>query len=191
MYNIYCIKVCLFWNYWQVIISFFGIMFSLGVVLLGVFLLLVYLINGIESVGLVIILGVMVVIGLVVESVGLVVYVCYLNMEFGEGVVVYYIQNIIFGKIYMVWNVVLVGCIVLGLVLVLMLLQGIGVLVLFVILLLVFVVILLVGWVLFYVLVILIIMLGVFFWKNKGFEEYVWDIGLVNMFQVGVVLYLY
>ncbi|MVF11357.1 4Fe-4S dicluster domain-containing protein [Ketobacter sp. MCCC 1A13808] len=191
MHNIYRIKARPFWNHWQVITSFFGTMFSLGAVLLGVFLLPVYLINGTESAGLVTILGAMAVIGLVAESVGLAAHARYLNTESGEGAAAHYIQNTTFGKTYMARNVALAGCTVLALALALMPLQGIGALALFAILSLVSVVTLLAGRALFYVLVIPTTMPGAFFWKNKGFEEHARDIGLANMPQVGVVPHLH
>lgn len=191
MHKIYRIKARPFWNHWQVITTFFGTLFSLGAVLLGLFLLPVYLFSGIETSGLVSVLGAMAAIGFIAEGVGLAAHARYLNTESGEGAAAHYVQLTTFGKTYAARNLGVIGCIVLSLAMMTFPLQGIGAMALFLLLTVTGVLTLLVGRALFYILVIPTTMPGAFFWKNKGFEEHARDIGLANMPQVGVVPHLH
>jgi DMSO reductase anchor subunit len=187
MHCIYRIEARPFWNHWQVLTSFFGTMFSLGAVLLGVFVIPAMLIAG-ESVATMLpMLAAFSAIGLIAEGVGLVAHAKYLNTESGEGAAAHYIQWTTFGKTYLLRNaviavaaVVMAGLAVFGgdngasvAISALASLAIIGAL--------------LIGRALFYVLVIPTTMPGAFFWKNKGFEQHARDIGLAEMPQVGVV----
>ena len=191
MHKSYRIKARPFWNHWQVITSFFGTMFSLGSVLLGVFLLPVALINGSSITSLVSVLGAMAFIGFVAEGVGLIAHAKYLNTESGEGAAAHYIQCTTFGKTYALRNGLIAACAVVAALMVVLPLNAAGGLIACVLMLLMGVSALLMGRALFYVLVIPTTMPGAFFWKNKGFEQHARDIGLAEMPQVGVVPHLH
>ncbi|HVL01295.1 MAG TPA: DmsC/YnfH family molybdoenzyme membrane anchor subunit, partial [Dongiaceae bacterium] len=191
MHKSYRIKARPFWNHWQVITTFFGTMFSLGAVLLALFLVPVTLLNDGDVSTLLGVLGAMAFIGLAAEGFGLYRHAQYLNMHQGEGGASHYIQCTTFGKTYLLRNGLLgVGALLALALAVLPLGDVAGVLTLTVLGLMTLVA-LLMGRALFYVLVVPTTMPGAFFWKNKGFEEHARDIGLANMPQVGVVPHLH
>ncbi|GAA3938487.1 DmsC/YnfH family molybdoenzyme membrane anchor subunit [Litoribacillus peritrichatus] len=187
MHCIYRIKARPFWNHWQVLTSFFGTMFSLGAVLLGVFVIPAMLING-QSVEVMLpMLAALSAIGLVAEGIGLVAHARYLNTESGEGAAAHYIQWTTFGKTYLLRNVLVgVGAVVMTLLAVFAGDNATSV-VIAALASLAITVALLMGRALFYILVIPTTMPGAFFWKNKGFEQHARDIGLAEMPQVGVI----
>lgn len=191
MHKSYRIKARPFWNHWQVITSFFGTLFSLGSILLGLFMVPVALSNGADLSSLLASLGLMALVGFVAEVVGLFAHGKYLNTESGEGAAAHYVQCTTFGKTYYLRNALLVACaLVAGL---MVLLPATAPLAVFasIALLLLGLPGLLIGRALFYVLVIPTTMPGAFFWKNKGFEEHARDVGLADMPQVGVVPHLH
>ncbi|AUM13736.1 DmsC/YnfH family molybdoenzyme membrane anchor subunit [Ketobacter alkanivorans] len=190
MHKSYRIKARPFWNHWQVITSFFGTMFSLGSLLLGLFLLPVALINGTDISSLITVLGAMALIGFAAEGLGLIAHAKYLNVESGEGAASHYVQCTTFGKTYALRNGLIAASAVLALTMTL-LPVGIAGVALYAMLLTGGLSALLMGRALFYVLVIPTTMPGAFFWKNKGFEEHARDVGLANMPQVGVVPHLH
>jgi DMSO reductase iron-sulfur subunit len=191
MHKSYRIKARPFWNHWQVITSFFGTMFSLGALLLGVFMLPVAMINGADSAMLVTVLGGMALIGFAVEGLGLIAHAKHLDTEAGEGAAAHYVQCTTFGKTYYLRNGLMLACGLLAASLMVMPLAGWVALVAYFAMTLAGVAALLMGRALFYVLVIPTTMPGAFFWKNKGFEDHARDIGLANMPQVGVVPHLH
>ncbi len=191
MHKSYRIKARPFWNHWQVITSFFGTMFSLGAVLLALFLVPVALLNDADMGALVNVLGVMALAGLAAEGFGLLRHARYLNSNNGEGGASHYVQCTTFGKTYVLRNVLLGASAVLALALILLPLGDVSGSLLLALLGGMTLTALLIGRALFYVLVIPTTMPGAFFWKNKGFEEHARDIGLANMPQVGVVPHLH
>ncbi len=187
MHKIYRIKARPFWNHWQVITSFFGTQFSLGSLLLAMFLLPLYIVSGMHTQALVPVLGAMAFFGCILEAFGLMAHARYLNTEQGEGAAAHYIQSTTFGKTYWLRNGLLAFAVVLSALMFLLPMgSGLGVAV-YSLYGAVALFSLLVGRALFYVLVIPTTMPGAFFWKNKGFEEHARDIGLAEMPQVGVV----
>src|SRR3990167_2948396 len=191
MHKIYRIKARPFWNHWQVITSFFGTQFSLGAVLLALFLVPVALVNEANVGVLVSVLAVMAFAGLAAEAVGLYGHARYLNTENGEGAASHYVQSTTFGKTYALRNGLLGAGVALALGIALLPLTTLASVTALVLLAAMTVTALLIGRALFYVLVIPTTMPGAFFWKNKGFEEHARDIGLANMPQVGVVPHLH
>lgn len=191
MHKIYRIKARPFWNHWQVITSFFGTQFSLGAVLLALFLVPVALVNEANVGVLVSVLAVMAFAGLAAEAVGLYGHARYLNTENGEGAASHYVQSTTFGKTYRLRNGLLGAGLVLALGVAVLPLTTLASVTAMVLLGAMSMTALLIGRALFYVLVIPTTMPGAFFWKNKGFEEHARDIGLANMPQVGVVPHLH
>lgn len=187
MHCIYRIKARPFWNHWQVLTSFFGTMFSVGGILLGLFAITSMAIQGRDYAELLSLLGGLVAVGLMAEAVGLVSHARYLNTENGEGAAAHYIQSTTFGKTYLLRNALLGLGIVASIGVAVFAPAGWVAMSLVVLLSLAVVAALLAGRALFYVLVIPTTMPGAFFWKNKGFEQHARDIGLANMPQVGVV----
>ncbi len=187
MHCIYRIQARPFWNHWQVLTSFFGTMFSVGGILLGLFVITAMAIQGQDYSSLLSLLGGLVAIGLIAEAVGLVFHARYLNTENGEGAAAHYIQSTTFGKTYLLRNS-LIGLGVFSSIFVAALApEGWLAMTLVLLVSLTVVSALFAGRALFYVLVIPTTMPGAFFWKNKGFEQHARDIGLANMPQVGVV----
>ncbi|WP_198343228.1 DmsC/YnfH family molybdoenzyme membrane anchor subunit [Oleiphilus messinensis] len=187
MHCIYRIPARPFWNHWQVLTSFFGTMFSLGGVLVALFVVLPMAWQGEEINGVLTACAAVTCLGLVAEGVGLWRHAAYLNTESGEGAASHYVQCTTFGKTYWLRNV-LMAVAASGMALIAMTgWESALAAAAFVLLAMCAVVALLIGRALFYVLVIPTTMPGAFFWKNKGFEEHARDVGLADMPQVGVV----
>lgn len=200
MNRIYRIPARPFWNHWWVLASFFGTMLSLGGLGLGLLGVVYGLVFGLDLVfGLTQIAAVAILVGLVLEGLGLVVHPRAMRVRGGEGEASSYLQSTMYGKTYWMRNMGLILSFALALVFVLttftpafnltstvnitsvLTLTGWGCLA----------VILgatqIVGRALFYVLVIPTTMPGAFFWKNKSFEEHARKTGLANWKQTGVV----
>lgn len=184
-----------FWDHKQVFTSFFGTLFSLGSLVLGLVTVPTLALSGAETAALVpqllqITAG-LAALGLIAEGLGLISHAKYLNTESGEGAAAHYVQQTTFGKTYILRNVLMA---VTGLLMVsVSILVATGIsstalgLVVAAIAAPAVIVSLLIGRALFYILVIPTTMPGAFFWKNKGFEEHARDVGLADMPQVGVV----
>ncbi|MCP4597117.1 DmsC/YnfH family molybdoenzyme membrane anchor subunit [Neptuniibacter sp.] len=179
MHCIYRVKARPFWNHWQVLTSFYGTMFSLGSVFLGVFFL-----AGSDST-LLSILAIMTAIGLTAEGLGLVAHARYLNTESGEGAAAHYIQSTTFGKTYLARNAMMITAVVLSIAA--LATGGLTATLFWSLAAVLTTAALLIGRALFYVLVIPTTMPGAFFWKNKGFEQHAKDIGLAAKVEAGVV----
>ena len=104
-----------------------------------------------------------------------------------EGSVSHYIQCTLFGKSYMLRNLLTLANLLLAVALLSSAELGVETLVASALLCGSIMATALIGRCLFYVLVVPTTMPGAFFWKNKDFEEHARDIGLANMPQVGVV----
>ena len=124
-----------------------------------------------------------VLVGLVLEGVGLVFHARDLKRGGGEGAASHYLQRTDFGYTYRMRNVGLM----LGIVAALALAASGGGAVVWTLAALLIVSTALVGRALFYVLVVPTTMPGAFFWRNAGFVEHARATGLANMPQVGVV----
>ena len=180
-----------FWDHKQVFTSFFGTLFSLGSLVLGLVAIPTLALSGAETAALVpqllqITAG-LAALGLIAEGLGLISHAKYLNTESGEGAAAHYVQQTTFGKTYILRNVLMAATgLLMAIVAIALSATTLG-LVVAAIAAPAVIVSLLIGRALFYILVIPTTMPGAFFWKNKGFEEHARDVGLADMPQVGVV----
>ena len=186
MHCIYRIKARPFWNHWQVLSSFFGTMFSLGAILIGLFCLPLAWLSGIELSDLVKELSAFVSFGLLLEGVGHFFHARDLQRKGQEGNASFQVLKSKFGKTYIARNISLTFCI-LAISLLPLLLEGTLLLGAFYLTSLIVLCTALVSRALFYVLVIPTTMPGAFFWKIKGFENHARETGLAKLPQVGVV----
>ncbi len=187
MYRCYRIKARPFWDHKHTAFAFTGTVLNLGSAVVGVFAVPYLVLTGVSAVPLLSLLGTLMVIGMLLEAVGLYLHAQDLNAAEHEGAVSFYIQLTTFGKTYIARNAVMAVNVV-----VVLLLAGFAgddalSLAGWVWVLLSVFAVSLVGRALFYVLVVPTTMPGAFFWKNKAFEQHARDIGLADMPQVGVV----
>jgi hypothetical protein len=178
-----------FWDHAQVFTSFFGTLFSMGSVVLGLVAIPTLAFSGnTEAVAqLLQITAGLAALGLIAEGLGLLSHAKYLNTESGEGAAAHYVQQTTFGKTYVLRNVLMATTgLLMAIVAIALSATTLG-LIVAAIAAPVAMVSLLIGRALFYILVIPTTMPGAFFWKNKGFEEHARDVGLADMPQVGVV----
>ncbi|MFB3101084.1 MAG: aspartate carbamoyltransferase, partial [Gammaproteobacteria bacterium] len=177
-----------FWDHWQVMTSFFGTMFSLGGVIIGLVCIPLSLISGISLAGLLNSLAGVIAFGLLLEAIGHIFHARDLNKNGGEGSASYHLLTSQYGNTYITRNIVLgisiVAVYALGSIQLPEAWQG---LMLWSLLAGIILVTSLVSRALFYVMVIPTTMPGAFFWKNKGFEEHARETGLAKLPQVGVL----
>jgi len=186
MHCIYRIAARPFWNHWQVLSSFYGSMLTLGPLLAALIFVPLLAAQGDDYVTLLRGLALPMVIGLLLEALGLYRHARYLQTGAGEGDAAWQEQITTFGKTYRVRNLLLAGSAVgIGLVAALGL-SGAAGLTLWSLLAAGVLIAAVVGRALFYVLVIPTTMPGAFFWKNPGFQSHARDAGLAQMPQVGV-----
>ncbi len=182
MYKLYRIKARPFWDHWQTATTFYGSMFSLGGLLVG----LVSSLFMSSSFELIKYLTVIIALGLIIEAIGLLFHAKDLKSGAGEGQAAHYELSTTFGKTYWLRNTLLLLNFILAVVISYTGLSGItGVLVglLFTISLITMAYL---GRIIFYALVIPTTMPGAFFWKNKGFVDHARESGLADMQQLGV-----
>ena len=189
MHRIYRIQARPFWNHWQVLTSFYGNMFALGALLVGIVYGGLLYAQGLAFSELLSVVAWSMFAGLFMEAVGLWRHAVDMNKQGGEGAASHYVQCSDFGKTYIARNS---GLIIAMLLTALLLVvspvgAGAGAVAGLVITALVMLATAVVGRALFYVLVIPTTMPGAFFWKNKGFQEHARETGLAEMPQVGVV----
>jgi DMSO reductase iron-sulfur subunit len=186
MYRCYRIRARPFWNHWQTATSFLGTAITLGSILLGLVGIptLMVLSGDINQLFIIVLGGI--VIGSVMEGLGLWRHAIAMDTANNEGSVSHYIQCTVFGKSYVLRNCLIAANVAAALLLLLLAPSAISLGLALVVCLSVLLTAL-ISRTLFYVLVIPTTMPGAFFWKNKDFEEHARDIGLANMPQVGVV----
>ena len=190
MHCIYRIKARPFWNHWQVLTSFFGSMFSVGGVLIGLLCIPLAAIGDIEINSLISELMTFIALGLVVEALGHFFHARDLQSDGREGAASLEVLRTRFGKTYWLRNALLAAWCLIAIVAAFssqalvaggwfvtagFIVFGLGVLITS-----------LMSRALFYIIVIPTTMPGAFFWKNKGFEEHARETGLADMPQVGV-----
>ena len=187
MHKIYRIQARPFWNHWQVLSSFYGNMLTLGsLVLMAVFgAVLLYQQQPLES--LLMVLGSIMLVGVIIESVGLYYHAQDMLYKGSEGAASHYVQTTRFGKTYRLRNVLLFLSMVASVGLLVMSLDGVLAYSLWAGVMFMLLIQALIGRALFYVLVIPTTMPGAFFWRNRGFEEHARESGLADMHQVGVL----
>ena len=187
MHKIYRIKARPFWNHWQVLTSFYGSTLTLGALVVALTYAIVLYADGKSYSDLLAILIWPMVIGLMMEGIGLIAHARYLKHHGGEAIAAMQEQISTFGYTYVARNVGLA----LGLAMMLGLgysgLDALGGLLGWAFAGVVIVATALIGRALFYVLVIPTTMPGAFFWRNKGFQEHARETGLAEMPQVGVI----
>jgi DMSO reductase iron-sulfur subunit len=186
MYRCYRIRARPFWNHWQTATSFLGTTITLGSILLGLVGIPILMVLGGDINQLFIIVLGGIVIGSVMEGLGLWRHAIAMDTANNEGSVSHYIQCTVFGKSYVLRNCLIAANVAAALLLLLLAPSAISLGLALVVCLSVLLTAL-ISRTLFYVLVIPTTMPGAFFWKNKDFEEHARDIGLANMPQVGVV----
>lgn len=187
MHSIYRIKARPFWNHWQVFTAFFGTMFSLGGVLIGLVYVPLALLSGNSIVSLPASLAGFIAFGLLLESVGHIFHARDLQKNGGEGAVSYHLLVTQYGHTYVMRNVIL-GCsgFVVAALAFIAPVASEQILLFCLVLSGIILINALISRALFYVVVIPTTMPGAFFWKNKGFEEHACATGLANLPQVGV-----
>ncbi len=187
MYRCYRIPARPFWNHWQTGSAFLGTALTLGGAVLGVIGVPTLMLIGGDGLAILKLSLVSIVIGSALEGVGLWRHGLAMNKANNEGSVSHYIQCTLFGKSYMLRNLLTLANLLLAVALLSSAELGVETLVASALLCGSIITTALIGRCLFYVLVVPTTMPGAFFWKNKDFEEHARDIGLANMPQVGVV----
>lgn len=183
MYRIYRIKARPYWDHWQTASAFFGNMISLGALLIGV----VAVLFSEASDELVKMLASVALAGLALEVIGHLFHGRDLQAGSGEAAAAYYQQTTIYGKPFILRNLLLGINLLLAAAIGFTGLDGLfGVIAgtLFTLSMLLMVVI---SRSLFFVLVIPTTMPGAFFWRNQEFVEHARETGMAQMEQVGVV----
>ncbi|MGD2056085.1 MAG: dimethyl sulfoxide reductase anchor subunit [Gammaproteobacteria bacterium] len=187
MHRIYRIPARPFWNHWQVLTAFYGSMLVLGPLLVVAVFTGLQIAHGQPWAGMAGVLARVMLVGLLLESLGLYFHARDLRRGAGEGQASLQEQCTTFGHTYMLRNA--------GLGLAALLLAGFTVLqpdgvpglLLWSGAALVILITALIGRALFYALVIPTTMPGAFFWHNRGFERHARETGLARMPQVGVL----
>ncbi|MGJ8686792.1 MAG: DmsC/YnfH family molybdoenzyme membrane anchor subunit [Spongiibacteraceae bacterium] len=187
MYRCYRIPARPFWNHWQTATSFVGTALTIGASLVAVVGTASLWGQVAAAQALLSACLLAIAIGSAMELIGLAGHARDMNAGNNEGSVSHYIQSTVFGKSYVLRNVLLAVNSAAAVVLLLVLQMQSAVLAAVAMLLCSVFVVAVIGRTLFYVLVVPTTMPGAFFWKNKDFEEHARDIGLANMPQVGVV----
>jgi len=188
MIKCYRIKARPFWNHWQTAASFIAYSLSFGALLVIAFAGLNALFGQLDFSPILRAAGLLVLAGIILESVGLVAHARAMRDASHEGAASFYIQQTTFGKTYLLRNLLLLGNLVSVVCLVTLEMSGTLEATLWVLSTILLVLVGLVGRALFYILVVPTTMPGAFFWKNKGFEQHAKDIGLAaGMPSAGIV----
>ena len=188
MHRIYRIPARPFWNHWQVLTSFYGSMLTLGALLLAAVYVALKLGGGQPFTGIGGYLAWPMVVGMLLEGVGLFVHARALKRGMGEGAASHYEQTTTFGYTYLARNITF-GLAAVAITALTFSGAGGGLgLTLWIATALAIVAASTAGRMLFYALVIPTTMPGAFFWRNRGFEEHARATGLAAMPQVGVVM---
>ncbi len=187
MYCIYRIKARPYWDHWQVATAFYGNVLTLGSVGVGVFFAVALVAQGLPLARLMRWLALAMMMGLLLEVVGLRAHARALVRRGGEAAAAALEQRTTFGKTYHARNAALAFSMVMVTGLAIAGIDGAAGWVLWAMAALLIVATAVVGRALFYVIVIPTTMPGAFFWRNKGFEAHARETGLAKMPQVGVL----
>ena len=177
MVQCYLIKARPFWNHWQTTTAFFGTALNMGGwLVIG---------SGLLAQSSVSLIGLWsVILGLLLESVGLYFHRRDMAGADHEGAASHYVQTSTFGKCYVTRNILLFVALATLVFWMLFPVSTLSLAAAF----LACVTTAVIGRALFYVLVIPTTMPGAFFWKNKAFEQHARDIGLAANPNAGVAL---
>jgi len=189
MYRCYRIPARPFWDHWQTACSFIGNALVLGAFTIAVLAVTYLTIIGQPFTPLLNTLAPVMIVGLVLEGIGLYFHATQQASAEHEGAVSHYIQNTTFGKSYLLRNCLI--ALNAGAIFILTMFAGEGwiTLLLWSMVFISVSVSALIGRALFYVLVVPTTMPGAFFWKNKGFEDHAREIGLAANPAVGVAMH--
>ncbi|MEN8106729.1 MAG: DmsC/YnfH family molybdoenzyme membrane anchor subunit [Pseudomonadota bacterium] len=187
MHSIYRIPARPFWNHWQVLTAFYGNMLVLGPLLVLLTYAATRTLQGQPWAGVTGGIAATMLIGLLMETIGLYYHARDLERGGGEGHASLVEQRTTFGNTYWLRNAGIGVSIILLLVIAQLQPGGAAGLLLWLTTAVVIMPTALVGRALFYALVIPTTMPGAFFWRNKGFEEHARETGLAEMPQVGVL----
>lgn len=190
MNQCYQIKARPFWHHWQTASSFVGNSLSIGAMVSGVVILIFLEAESQPIQGELTLLFLVLLLGLVIEAIGLWAHNHTLNRSENEGGAAHYVQCTTFGKTYLLRNSLLgFNIVVAGGLLTCANVFAVNeslYLAAWIAISLINIVTALIGRALFYNLVIPTTMPGAFFWKNKGFEQHARDIGLADNPACGV-----
>jgi nitrate reductase (quinol-dependent), transmembrane subunit len=186
MYRCYRIKARPFWDHWQTATTFVGSALAMGGVVVGLMNVPYLALLGGDYSALLSTLGPVIVLGLVMEGLGLYRHAKDLNGAETEGAVSHYIQSTTFGKSYLLRNTLIALNSVAVAALSIAAINGWLAISLWGFVGLSLIASALIGRAIFYVLVVPTTMPGAFFWKNKAFEEHAREIGLAANPAVGV-----
>lgn len=192
MNKCYQIKARPFWHHWQTVTSFSGNSLSLGAFVSAVLVistLLAQSADGVIVTQALAVFGVIFLLGITIEALGLIRHNYDLNRNENEGGAAHYVQCTTFGKTYLLRNYLLgINIILTTALLVYSIHADVSsiVLILWSALALLNCFTAVIGRALFYILVIPTTMPGAFFWKNKGFEQHAREIGLADNPATGV-----
>ena len=187
MHKIYRIEARPYWNHWQVLTSFYGNMLSLGGLVVGMVYVSTLLALGKQYQNLMTVLAATIVLGLIVEAIGLAAHRNYLYKHGGEAEASLQEQISTFGKTYITRNILIGVNAVTVTFLAILGVSGVSGLIAWSTVFISILAAAFTGRALFYVLVIPTTMPGAFFWKNSGFQEHARQSGLAQMPQVGVL----
>lgn len=184
MIKLYLIPARPYWNHWQTASSFVSTALTFGAVSIAV---IASITTGTLDSVLIHQSAIVALIGVVLESLGLIAHARELKKNKGEGAVSHFEQSTKYGKSYLLRNILLV---INSAALVAVMVSGLSGVVSAVfggLLITSLMASAIIGRALFYVLVIPTTMPGAFFWRNKGFQEHARETGLAEMQQVGVL----
>jgi len=187
MHRIYRIPARPFWNHWQVLTDFYGDMLVLGPLLVVLAWVPVQVSSGGDWAAAAGDLAAVIVLGLLMQSVGLYFHARDLRRGSGEGQASHYEQTTTFGNTYRLRNAGLGICLLLAAVLAFTAPGGVPGMILWCLAALLILLGAVTGRALFYALVIPTTLPGAFFWRNRGFEAHARETGLAEFPQVGVL----
>lgn len=187
MQRIYRIKARPFWDHWQVLTSFYGSMLALGALTVALVYAGLLLAQGESFAPLLGVLAWPMVLGLVIEGLGLIAHTRDLEKSDGEAAASHLEQRTTFGKTYLLRNAGITLSVALISYLGVTQLDGATGFLAWLGIAAVVVATAIVGRALFYVLVIPTTMPGAFFWRNPGFEQHARVTGLAKVVYAGVL----
>ena len=189
MNQCYQIKARPFWHHWQTATAFAGNSLSLGAFFSALIIFPYLYFTAQNTQKTLIIFTFILLIGILIEGIGLLAHNRAMNHSNNEGGAAHYIQRTVFGKSYWLRNYLLIfNLIALSLLLVVQFTTNtnISIIILWFAVAIINLISAIIGRALFYVLVIPTTMPGAFFWKNKSFEQHARDIGLADNPATGV-----
>lgn len=184
MIKLYLIPARPYWNHWQTASSFVSTVLIFGATSIA---LISSIVSGTMESTLIHQAAIITLVGLALESIGLITHARDLKINKGEGSVSHFEQTTRYGKSYYLRNILLVINVTVVTMIVVSGLSGASGIAIGLLLTASLLASAIISRALFYVLVIPTTMPGAFFWRNKGFQEHARETGLAEMEQVGVL----